>query len=49
MVSEKRAYALNFQTADSRWESDQAVRGQIEGSFTVTPPKDAGGKGDKDD
>jgi serine/threonine protein kinase len=34
--SDDRAYALNFQTADSRWQASQDLREQIEDSFTFT-------------
>lgn len=34
--SEDRAYALNFQTAESRWEASQDLRKQLEDSFTFT-------------
>jgi len=37
VTSKERAYALNFQTADGRWDADQALRRQLEGSFQVTP------------
>ena len=51
VTSEERAYALNFQTADSRWDATGDLRKQIEGSFQVTaPPKGKGDdKDDKDD
>ena len=40
VTSEDRAYALNFQTADGRWESSQTLRRQIEDSFQVTRTAD---------
>jgi serine/threonine protein kinase len=39
VASEQRAYALNFQTDDARWDGAQGLRGQLEGSFTVTTAK----------
>jgi len=39
VASEKRAYALNFQTDDARWGASQALRQQLEGSFQVLAPK----------
>ncbi len=36
VASEKRAYALNFQTTDARWDADQPLRSQLESSFEVT-------------
>ena len=43
VASEQRAYALNFQTADGRWDATDALRDQLEGSFQVTtPPKKKG-------
>jgi len=48
VTSEQRAYALNFQTADSRWDATDGLRDQLENSFQVTaPPKKKGA--DKDD
>jgi hypothetical protein len=37
--SEDRAFALNFQTAESRWEASQDLREQLEDSFTFTKKK----------
>ena len=53
---EDRAYALNFQTADGRWEASQGLRRQLEESFQTTAPgptagepnKGKGGGGKKD-
>ncbi|MEJ7764631.1 MAG: serine/threonine-protein kinase [Acidimicrobiales bacterium] len=36
--SEDRAYALNFQTADDRWDPSQGLRRQLEDSFQTTAP-----------
>ena len=36
VTSKERAYALNFQTADGRWEASQPLRRQLEDSFQVT-------------
>jgi len=48
VTSEERAYALNFQTADSRWDATDGLRNQLEGSFQVTAPakKKGDDKGD---
>ncbi len=48
MTSEQRAYALNFQTADGRWDASDGLRNQLEGSFQVTTPAKKKGD-DKDD
>ncbi len=48
VTSEQRAYALNFQTADSRWDASDGLRDQLEGSFQVTAPAKKKGD-DKDD
>ncbi len=45
VTSKDRAYALNFQTSEARWEASQGLRRQLEGSFQVTKPD----KDDKDD
>ncbi len=48
VTSEDRAYALNFQTADGRWDATQGLRDQLEDSFQVTAPakKKGANKGD---
>ena len=40
VASKDRAYALNFQTADSRWDAEQDTRDRLERSFEVTKKKD---------
>lgn len=46
--SEQRAYALNFQTADSRWDDDQDLRDQLEDSFKVASSSTKKDEGKKD-
>ena len=39
VTSKDRAYALNFQTSDARWDESQVLRRQLESSFQVVPKK----------
>ena len=36
VAAEDRAYALNFQTTDARWDGDQDLRRQLENAFSYT-------------
>jgi len=44
VASEKRAYALNFQSDDARWDSSDELRQQLEETFQVTEARKGGGK-----
>jgi len=48
VASEERAYALNFQTADGRWDATNGLRDQLEGSFQVTAQAKRKGDGKPD-